>query len=150
MARLGFNDGTGFVWLAPVFPSPGNRFREFTPDVRPVGESATALGTGVMSMWVFRTDYLATLTLDGISPRVYGGEAGTTRLQRFARWARLGGAFDVDVEDDAATAAIASTLAPGTDVTISLADPEARLYAVSLTVRNATTPYRAVYGGLQV
>lgn len=148
MAGIGFNDGTGFVQLRNVFPAPGDRFRGWTPDARPVGDTGIVLATGRREVWEYRTQYTAAFSLEGLSPRAAVGESSLARAQRFQLHARRGGVFDVAVEDVVGTPTVGGCwLAEGADVTITLADPASLLYTLSIVIA-APAPLVCVYGGI--
>ena len=148
MAYLGFNDGTGYVTLRGVFAAPMNRFRSFQPSAIPVGPSVDSLATGARTLWQYRTDYLVALELPFISPRSYGGESGVLRAQRLCLHLLAGGAVDVGVEDDAATAVNSCRLAPSAQPSLSLESPQDMLYTFASTFRSST-PFVSVYGGVR-
>lgn len=146
MAQLTFNDGTGSVSLRGVLPAPIDRFRGFSPTVQPVGPSVTRLSDGTRSLWEYRTDYLVSLELPFISPRVYNGESGTLRAHRLILHLLRGGTVDVDVQDGT-TAANTARLAEGSTPSLVLESPQDMLYTFSATFRSATR-FTAIYGGL--
>lgn len=148
MAALEFNDGSGNVALRGALPAPANRFRSFTPAVLPIGPSVTNLSSGRMTQWTYRTEYRVSLDLPFISARVYNGESGTTRAQRFIAHMVKGGVCTVDVEDSVGSAAkLNCWLAEGTTPTLSLEDPSAMFYTLSITLARGGDPFVAVYGG---
>lgn len=145
MAQLTFNDGTGSVSLRGVFAAPGDRFRGFSPTVVPVGPVVTRLSDATRSLWEYRTDYLVSLQLPHISPRVYGGESGTLRAHRLILHLMRGGTVDVDVQDST-TAVNTARLAEGSTPTLELENPQDMLYTFSAAFRSATR-FTAFYGG---
>lgn len=147
MAFLGFNDGTGYIELRNVFPAPANRFRGWTPDARPIGDTGIVLATGRREVWSYRTQHTASFALEGLSPRAAVGESTLSIARRFQLHARGGGLFDVGVEDLVGTPPVVCWLAEGGDVTLTLADPGALLYTVSL-VAASSAPMACVYGGI--
>ena len=145
MAFIGFNDGSGYVSLRGVFAAPMNRFRGFSPSVTPVGPTVTRLSDGTRSVWEYRTDYIVSLQLPFISPRVYSGEFGTVRAYRLMLHLMRGGVVDVGVED-ASSPTNSCRLAEGATPTLALDDPQSMLYTFAATFRSAT-PFTAIYGG---
>ncbi len=148
MARIGFSDGSGMVYLKGVFSAPFDRFRSFVPTPVPVGASVVAIGSGRTALWEYRVDYRVSLSLPYISAKTYDGERGIARAQRLIQFLDRGGACMIDVQDTAGSAAINAWLTPGTLASLELEDASAMLYTLSASFTNTTTPFVADYGGL--
>jgi hypothetical protein len=146
MAGFTFNDGTGSVTMRGVFAAPYDRFRNFSPTVNIVGPAVTRLSDATRSQWEYRTDYLVSLELPYISPRVYSSEAGTLRAHRLILHLLRGGTVDLLVEDGT-TAANTCRLADGAVPSLTLDSPQDMLYTFSATFRSATR-FTCLYGGL--
>lgn len=66
MAKIDFTDTVGAATLRNRFPAPANRFSNWTPITRPVGDSVSKLSDGGRVMFRHRTDYGAAFDLAGI------------------------------------------------------------------------------------
>ena len=135
MASLDFTDATGATSLASAWPAPANRFRNWTPAARPIGEGAHALGDGRRYLFQHRVDYTATLEIAGI-PNT--GLAVALRLMEHL-W---GGGFVQITTGDAASRVYATCgLAPDTEPELVFEDPQMLEYTFRATLLNlAATP----------
>src|SRR5438105_2129775 len=70
--NLSFNDGAAAT-LKNGAPVPGDRFSNWVPISRPIGDAATVQATGAIAMFVLRTDYGATFELTQIPVVTTGG-----------------------------------------------------------------------------
>jgi hypothetical protein len=66
MAAISFNDGISAPVLRNVYPSPANRFSNWTPITRPYGDAVNTLASGATVMVRYRTDYGASFDLPGL------------------------------------------------------------------------------------
>lgn len=148
MAEIGWNDGAS-VTLRGIYDAPYDRFRNFSPLPNEVGPIVTSLGTGRSSQWRYRREHRVSLELPYISGRVYNGESGVLRAQRLIRYLIAGGAVDLSVQDSVGTATVVCWLAEGTTPTLTFEDRSAGLYTFAATFANTSTPFVAVYGGVQ-
>ena len=119
-----FNDGSGATTLTSVVP----RFQNWIPDATPIGPNETALGTGQVFQWVYRTDYTAAFDMGFIPP------ARLPDLQRLKVWLLTGGTITVNTGDLSANSYTVS-LKPGTVPSWKF-DPKAVEYTLSLAVLN--------------
>jgi hypothetical protein len=126
-----FTDLTGAATLINGKPNPADRFRAWTPNRVAAGERVGALGTGAISEFVFREDYVASFALPLIPV------ASLATLLRFKRWAEAGGAFVVNT-GDASSNSYTCSLQPDTEVTIEREDPAFTEYTLRLVARNAS------------
>lgn len=134
MASITFTDGIGTATLdnglTGTASGVGSRFANWTPFQRPVGSQATALGTGRLFRFVFRTDYGASFSIRDIPNTTM---ATMLRLQAHLQ---AGGTVTVTTGDSASRTYTNCGLAPEGDVTISMTDPTALLYTMELAVIN--------------
>lgn len=134
MASITFTDGIGTATLDNGLTATagglGSRFANWTPFQRPVGSQATALGTGRLFRFVFRTDYGASFSIRDIPNTTM---ATMLRLQAHLQ---AGGTVTVTTGDSASRTYTNCSLAPEGDVTISMTDPTALLYTMELAVIN--------------
>lgn len=119
-----FNDGSGATTITAVAP----RFQSWVPDTAPVGPNETALGTGALFQWVYRSDYSASFELP------YIPAASLPDLQRLKVWLLSGGAITVNTADLSANSYTVS-LKPGTTPSWKL-DRKLLEYTLSVAVIN--------------
>lgn len=132
MAYITFTDEVGSVTLTPSYPSgPARRFRNWTPDAKPVGPRVFALGTARPYEFRFRTDYIASFEIPGILPSQHED------FMRFKLWALKGCSFEVYTEDSA-DRYYECRIAPETEPSIQLEDNAMLEYTISLTARAIT------------
>lgn len=134
MASITFTDGIGTATLdnglTGTASGVGSRFANWTPFQRPVGSQATALGTGRLFRFVFRTDYGASFSIRDIPNTTM---ATMLRLQAHLQ---AGGTVTVTTGDTASRTYTNCGLAPEGDVTISMTDQTALLYTMEMAVIN--------------
>jgi hypothetical protein len=149
VAVLTWTDDAGNWVLRSALTGLGARFQNWTPTTRPVGESATALGTGALTMFAFRTDYGASLDLEGLRGAARAeGHPTVTVLDACDRLiGRLvsGGSVNVWPENGVdANIVYVCTLAPGSEPRLTPTDRARREYALSVAVIN-TAGARMLY-----
>lgn len=120
-----FNDGSGATTITAVAP----RFQNWLPDTAPIGPNETALGTGQLFQWVYRTDFSASFELP------YIPAARLPDLQRLKVWLLTGGTITVNTADLSSNSYTAS-LKPGTTPSWKL-DQKLLEYTLSIAVINA-------------
>ena len=136
MGYIIFNDGVSTQLdngTTLIAGGAGARFADWTPFQRPIGPTAISLGTGVRSMFTFRTDYGASFTMNDI-PNT--SMATMLRLQAHL----LGGGQVAVYTQDSLTPTPRNyptcCLAPNGDVSITLQDRNVLLYSMSFTLIN--------------
>lgn len=145
MAEITFTDAIGAATLRNAYGAPADRFANWTPITRPVGDSAVAQGTGARSMFRFRDDYMASFELRGISSHATSGVAPIDVADRLIYHLLNGGTCSVATEDADANTYATCGLAPGADPQLQLADPQNLEYTLTLTLINlAAVPARMV------
>jgi hypothetical protein len=136
---IAFTDELGAATLTNGKPVPADRFRNWTPDVDPIGPTVPALGTGILFHWNHRTDYLATLELHHIRPAQH---AVALRLKEYLQ---TGGTCTIATGDSAGNT-YTCRLAPGTTPTLRQTDPVNVEYVLSLAVKHtASAPLVCLY-----
>jgi hypothetical protein len=133
MASITFTDSVGAVTLSNGRTAPGNRFSGWTPTVSRVADRRFALGTGVPYEYLFREDFLASFSIEGLP---------ATQLEnvaRFTRHAQQGNTFTVNTTDNSSRT-YTCILAEGADVGLSMTDPTFVEYRMEVTVSNASSP----------
>ena len=133
MASVTFNDGTSATLdngLTLVGGATGSRFRSWTPRTIPVGPTATALGTGARTQFIFRTDYGASFTMDEIP------NTSLSVALRLQRHLLAGGIITVTTGDASARVYNNCVLSPGGDVSLTLSNPQELLYSMAFDVIN--------------
>lgn len=117
MAAITWTDALGTATLRPRRPTGVSRFAAWVPVQGGPADRATALGTGVVTAFVYRVDYGATCTLAGISAHPHPGclPAGVSPLSLAVRLAwhlNNGGQVTVDPEVPGGPAYVCTVL-PG-------------------------------------
>lgn len=133
MASITFNDGTSSTLdngLTSVGGAVGSRFNGWTPRTIPIGPTATALGTGARTQFIFRTDYGASFTMDEIP------NTSLSVALRLQRHLLSGGVVTVTTGDSASRTYTNCVIAPDGDVTLVLSNPAELLYSMSFSVIN--------------
>lgn len=140
MAYIQFTDATGTAVVAgaaPVAARPlAGRFCNWTPKTRPVGDAATAIGTGARFMFRNRTDYGASFELRGISAHyspTYGLHPNEA-ADRLVAHLLNGGTCQLATEDNAGTVYATVGLWPDAEPELELSDPKALEYTLRLAV----------------
>lgn len=88
MALIAFTDADGTWKLHNAMPHPASRFRGWTPDSAPFGDSAARQSDGTVSMFRLRTDYAVSLSLSGIPLRRSSNVC--LRSEDLANWTPVG------------------------------------------------------------
>ena len=134
MASISFTDGTGAATLdngtTGIASGVGSRFANYVPFTRRVGEAATALATGVRSMFTFRIDYGATFEMRDVPV------TNLATALRLVRHLQGGGTCTVTTGDTSSRTYSNCGIDPEGDVEISMQDPQNLLYSVRLSVIN--------------
>lgn len=148
-ASITFTDGTGAATLMNDYPAPADRFSGWTPMTRPVGDAVTRLGDGALVMFVERTDYGASFSLEGIPVKASSGGTNLVAVaDRLVAWLLQGGTCSVTTNDSLGSTYATCGLWPGSTPTLQLSDKRNLLYTLSLQLVNrAGSPVRmdAVY-----
>jgi hypothetical protein len=133
MASITFTDSAGAVTLSNGRSGPGNRFSGWTPTVSRVADRRFALGTGIAYEYLFREDFLASFSIDGLPA------TQLENVSRFVRYAQQGNTFTVNTTDNSARV-YTCRLAEGAEVDLSMTDPTFVEYRMDVTVSNASSP----------
>lgn len=141
--QITFTDSIGAATLTNGHPFPANRFADWTPRTRPIGESAVAQGTGATTLFVFRTDFGVTLELRHISSVKVAGVAAADIADRLIVHLLKGGTCSVETGDVDANTYATCGLMPGTTPELRLEDTTMLEFALSLSLINlAGSPVR--------
>lgn len=141
--QITFTDSIGAATLANAMPFPGNRFAEWTPRTRPVGESGVAQGTGATTLFVFRTDYGVSFELRHIPSIKVAGVAAVDIADRLIVHLLRGGTCSVETGDVDANTYATCGLMPGTTPELRLDDAGMLEFTLSLSLINlAGSPVR--------
>ena len=133
MASITFNDGTSATLdngTTAIAAGVGSRFATWTPFTRRVGDTAVALATGARTMFIFRTDYGASLELRDVP---------VTNLAvalRLVRHLQGGGVCTVTTGETASRIYTNCGLDPEGSVEIAQQDAQLLLYSVRLSLIN--------------
>lgn len=133
-AFISFTDGIGAAQLdngyTAVAAGVGSHFKSWTSDSLSVGPEVNALGTGALTKFVFRTDYVASFELTDIP------NANTTILDRLIAWLRGGGVVSVTCGDTLGSVYGTCCLAPGAKVTKKMDNKNDITWTLTVTLLN--------------
>jgi hypothetical protein len=146
MAAFTFDDGTGSQTLSCSYQAPANRFRDWTPVPKYIGERAIALGDGRRYQYQHRTSQAASGRLPGIPV------SAESTMRAFILWAEGGGLFTCTTHDAESNEYADCQLASDRDgepidLEISF-DPVQMEYTLGFTIEHVGDPQevlRAVY-----
>lgn len=133
MATITFTDSGGAVSISNGRTAPGNRLSEWTPTVNKVADRRFALGTGIAYEYVFREDFLASFTLEGLPA------TELEKVSRLVRHAQAGNTFVINTMDNSART-YTVRLAEGNDIALTMTDRTFLEYSLSMSVSNANSP----------
>jgi hypothetical protein len=133
MASITFTDSVGAVTLTNGRAAPGDRFASWTPTVFRVADRRFALGTGIAYEYLFRQDFLASFSIDGLPA------TQLENVSRFVRHAQQGNTFSVNTGDNSART-YTCRLAEGAEIALAMTDPTFVEYRMDVTVSNASSP----------
>lgn len=128
-AQIAFTDATGAATLSNGLEAPFDRFGAWTPDVVEIGKKRAGAGSGVSSLYRFRTDFVVSLRVE------YLPASMLAIAHRLKQHLISGGTCTVDTGDIAAHS-YTCMIQPGTVPTIELADRQYFEYALTLQLRN--------------
>ena len=124
MASISWTEGEGSgastVTLESPRPAPGNRFFDTVSDYDPVGDAEVTL-TGETHTFLFREDYLLSLTIKHLRPAQYAN------MLACKRHLMNGGEVTITTDDASATTYSNVRLAPGTKPEIKMNDDNRNL-----------------------
>lgn len=134
MAYIQFTDSVGSATLdnglRNIASGVGSRFASWTPRNIPIGPRETSLGTGQQYMFRFRTDFLASFSIEHIPM------ASLDIVARFMEHMYRGGTCAVYTEDLAARSYTTCGLAPGSDINVQSEDRTEQWYRLDLMLIN--------------
>jgi hypothetical protein len=146
VAGFAFDDGTGSQTLSCSYVAPANRFRDWTPVPKYIGQRAIALGDRRRYQYVLATSQAASFRLPGIPV------SNEAVMRDFILHAEAGGLFTITTDDAETNTYADCQLASDRDgepIDIDIAfDPELMEYTLGLTAEHVGTPQeelRAVY-----
>lgn len=131
-----FTDAGGATTLKNGKPSPGDRFANWVPMSRPVGDAAFRLSDGAMTKIRIRTDYGASFELRNIPIAAVGGVRLVEIADRLVAHLMNGGTCAVNTGDSIASSYATCGLMPGTMPTLAQNDPALLEYTLSLSLIN--------------
>lgn len=135
MATIAFTDATGAATLDTGKPAPANRFVNWTPMTRPMGEAAHRQSDGARTMIVLREQYGATFEVRFITDRVVGAVRPLAIADRLVAHLYRGGTCTVTTGDVNA-AVYTCSLMPGMEPQLTMADPRLREFTLTLPLIN--------------
>jgi hypothetical protein len=133
MATITFTDSVGAATIANQAAAPGNRLSNWTPTLNKVADRRFALGTGIAFEYVFREDFLASFTLEGLPA------TELEKVSRLVRHAQAGNTFVINTMDNSARS-YTVRMAEGSEIDVSMTDRTFCEYSLSMTVANANSP----------
>lgn len=131
-----FTDTVGAATLKNGKTSPADRFANWVPMSRDVGDSAPRMSDGAITMFVYRTDYGASFELRNIPIAAVGGVRLVEVADRLIRHLLRGGQCAVNTGDSASSAYATCGLMPGTTPSLSQSNPKLLEYSLSLSLIN--------------
>ena len=147
MASLLWTDAQGTAALRSPLPYPARGLMSWMPLEDDAGERATALGTGAVALFAFRTDFGASFEIRGLTPHAHAGLVGGTSslalATRLVRHLRAGGTVAL-VPTNEATPFYSCILYPGSDPSLTMTDAARLEYTLALALKNlggAPIPY---------
>lgn len=135
MAKIMFTDDVGTTTVQSRWPEPVGRFQSWVPFSRGVGERAEALGTGAVTSWDYRVDHGFSCELRAISAHKFAGVDYLSRAARLVRHLLGGGTCSVYPLTTTVTPLVCR-VAPGTEPSLTLADPRTLDYTLALVLVN--------------
>lgn len=146
MASISFTDSVGAATLTNDYPAPADRFGNWTPMTRPVGDSVTTLASGALVMVRHRTDYGAAFELAGIPVKASSGGANLVAIaDRLVAHLLSGGTCSVATGDAGSHTYATCGLWPGSTPSLTLSDRTNLLWTFSVQVLNlAGSPVQMV------
>jgi hypothetical protein len=133
MATITFTDAAGAASISNGRSAPGNRLSSWTPTMNKVADRRFALGSGIAFEYVFREDFLASFTLEGLPA------TELEKVSRLVRHAQAGNTFVINTMDNSARS-YTVRLAEGSDIEVSMTDRTFLEYSLSMSVANANSP----------
>lgn len=130
MAQIQWTDTIGAATLTNSKPSPGNRFRGWTPFGGIKGAEEEALGTGQLFTFSFRDEYLVAFAIEAI-PR-----SAMALMLRLQRHLAKGGTVSVQTEDSSSRTYATCCSVKGQPAQIQLSDQQSLEYTMTFTLRN--------------
>ena len=106
------------------------------PLKRPKSDVEEALGTGALYAFRYRMDFGASFALEGISAHIQSGVFMPDVADRLIAHLMDGGTCGVNTQDNGAHTYATCGLLPGTTPALTMSDPHALEYTLSLAVLN--------------
>lgn len=141
---------TGDTASAPLYlwngkPTPGDRLANWTPLTTPIGDTATRMSDGALSMFAYRTDYGASFELPQIPVAKIGGERLADYADRLVMWLKQGGTCILLTGDVEQNGYSPVGLMPGAAPSLALTDKVNLEYTLRVALVNlAASPVRMV------
>lgn len=144
-STITFTDTVGAATLKNGKPAPGDRFSNWVPMSRPVGDVAYRLSDGAMTRVLIRTDYGASFEVRGIPIALVGGVRLVEIADRLILHLLKGGTCAVLTGDASASSYTTCGLMPGTSPSLVQSRAELLEYSLSLSLINlAVSPVAMV------
>ena len=128
MPKIDFTDVLGAATVQSGWPTPANRFANWVPNARPIGEGANALGDGRRYLFEFRVDNTAAFEIPGIP------HTDLDIVLRLCAHLVGGGFCAVTTDDTLASIYSECGLAPDTEPELSFSDRPTLEYTLRLTL----------------
>lgn len=145
-SSITFTDSVGAATLVNNFPVPADRFSNWTPTTRPVGDTAITRAAGATVFFEERTDYGASFDLVGIpTSSIAGGVNRVAIADRLIAHLMRGGTCAVNTGDTLASAYATCGLWPGSSPSLRMTNPKTLEYSLSVQLLNlAVSPVQMV------
>jgi hypothetical protein len=135
-STITFTDTVGAATLKNGKAAPADRFANWVPMSRPVGDAAYRLSDGAMTRVLLRTDYGASFELRGIPIATVGGIRLVEIADRLVLHLLKGGTCAVNTGDASSSAYATCGLMPGSTPSLTQSRPDLLEYALSLSLIN--------------
>jgi len=135
-SSISFADAFGAAVLTNGKPAPADRFGNWVPVSKPIGESASRQSDGAITMFVFRTDFGATFELAQIPVASIASIRLVDVAARLVAWLLQGGTCSVTTGDVEGHVYATCGLMPGSSPSLTMTDRRNLEYTLSLALIN--------------
>lgn len=131
-----FTDSIGAATLSNGKPTPGDRFGNWVPQSKPIGDSVNRMSDLALMMFKTADSYGATFELSQIPVATSGGNRLVDIAARLVYHLQNGGTCAVNTGDVEANSYATCGLMPGTTPSLTLSDRQSLEYTLSLALIN--------------
>lgn len=139
VTSITFTDTIGAATLTNGKSYPANRFANWAPMTRPIGDTVHRQSDGVPTHFNLRTQYGASFELRMIPQRTVSATRMDAIANRLINHLLRGGSCTVNTGDTDTAAYSTCYLWPGSEPSLTLSDPNQLEYTLSLMLFNTST-----------